>query len=97
MSHRTFIRRFLDVTGCSPGEWVLNERLSLACNLLETMGSSIDDVAYRSGLGSAATLRHHFRQRFSTTPTAYRFQFSRLTSTTLQLYLHHGATGAAAT
>jgi AraC family transcriptional activator FtrA len=29
----------------------------------------------RAGFGSAATLRHHFAQRLSTTPHAYRGTF----------------------
>ena len=77
MSPRTFSRRFLEVVGAAPGEWVLNERVAHARDLLETTGLGIDEVAYRSGLGSAAAMRHHFRQRLRTTPTAYRLQFSR--------------------
>ena len=77
MSPRTFSRRFLEVVGATPGEWVLNERVTHARDLLETTRLGIDEVAYRSGLGSAAALRHHFRRRFRTTPTAYRTHFSR--------------------
>jgi AraC family transcriptional regulator, transcriptional activator FtrA len=78
MSPRTFIRHFAKVTGVAPGEWILNERISQACDLLETTKLGIDEVAYRSGLGSAATLRHHFRRRFNSSPSMHRFQFSRV-------------------
>lgn len=77
MSPRTFCRRFAEATGSAPGEWLLNERVTHARDLLETTGLGIDEVAYRSGLGSAAAMRHHFRRRFRTTPTAHRAQFSR--------------------
>ncbi len=77
LSPRTFCRRFVDATGMAPGEWLLNERVAHARDLLETTGLNIDEVAFRSGLGSAATLRHHFRRRFHTTPTAHRVQFSQ--------------------
>ncbi len=77
MSSRTFCRRFVEATGVAPGEWLLNERVTHARDLLETTGLSIDEVAYRSGLGSAATMRHHFRRRFRITPTAHRIQFPR--------------------
>lgn len=77
MSPRTFHRRFIEATGMAPGEWILNERIAHARDLLETTGLGIDEVAYRSGLGSAATMRHHFRQRFNSTPTAHRSQFHR--------------------
>ncbi|MGO4672101.1 transcriptional regulator FtrA [Bosea sp. 2YAB26] len=77
MSQRTFFRRFTEATGSAPGEWILNERVAHACDLLETTTLGVDEVAYRAGLGSAAALRHHFRQRLRTTPTAHRLQFSR--------------------
>ncbi len=78
MSPRTFCRRFVEATGMAPGAWLLNERVAHARDLLETTGLGIDEVAYRSGLGSAAAMRHHFRRRFRITPTAHRVQFSRI-------------------
>ena len=77
MSHRTFIRQFIQVVGVPPGEWILGERLAHACDLLETTGLGIDDIAFRCGLGTAANLRHHFRHRYGTTPTSHRAQFAR--------------------
>lgn len=78
MSRRTFLRRFHDTTGTTPGEWLLGLRLERAKSLLETTGISIELVAQGSGFGSAETLRHHFRARMGTSPTAYRQQFSSL-------------------
>ena len=77
MSQRSFIRRFVEVAGTAPGEWILGERLALARSLLETTRLPIDEVAYGAGLGSAAAMRHHFRQRYHTTPTEHRAQFHR--------------------
>lgn len=37
---------------------------------------SIDDVAEKVGLRTAATLRLHFRDMLATTPPAYRRRFS---------------------
>jgi AraC family transcriptional regulator, transcriptional activator FtrA len=34
-------------------------------------------VADRVGMGSAESLRHHFRHRVGTTPAQYRRRFSR--------------------
>ncbi len=76
MSRRTFIRRFHDATGTSPGEWLLGIRLEKACAMLENNGLSIDQVAEQAGFGSPEALRHHFRQRFNTTPTKWRKAFS---------------------
>jgi AraC family transcriptional activator FtrA len=75
MSRRTFIRRFEEATGVSPGEWVLQERTAQARNLLEATGMSIEDAATAVGFGSAEALRHHFRTRLDTSPARYRIGF----------------------
>ncbi|WP_421361831.1 transcriptional regulator FtrA [Agrobacterium rosae] len=77
MSNRTFLRRFEAATGTTPARWLLLQRLSKAKDLLETSRLGIEAIAETSGLGSAANLRHHFRQQFSTTPAAYRDRFGR--------------------
>ncbi|WP_092620288.1 transcriptional regulator FtrA [Roseospirillum parvum] len=77
LAPRTFLRRFSEATGMTPAEWVTAERLAHACDLLETTRLGMEEIAAGSGFGSAATLRHHFRRRLSTTPTLYRAQFAR--------------------
>jgi transcriptional regulator GlxA family with amidase domain len=46
-----------------------------ARRLLESTAMSVEDVAARSGFGSAASLRQHLRRHAATTPTAYRSAF----------------------
>ena len=75
MSTRTFLRRFEAATGTTPAKWLLLQRITKARDLLETSELTIETVAEACGLGSAANLRHHFRQQLSTTPAAYRQQF----------------------
>src|SRR6185437_5802601 len=75
MSQRTFIRRFHESTGMSPGEWVIATRLEAARYLLESSAAGLDEVSQSAGFGSPAALRHHFRQQVGLTPTAYRAQF----------------------
>jgi AraC family transcriptional regulator, transcriptional activator FtrA len=75
MSRRTFIRRFEEATGSSPGKWILQARVSRARELLETTELSIEVIATSVGFGSADTLRHHFRERMRTTPNRYRTSF----------------------
>ena len=75
MAPRTFARRFRDETGATPHDWLTNQRLLLARRLLEDSDLGVDAIAVRAGFGSAATLRHHFAQRLSTTPQAYRATF----------------------
>lgn len=76
MSPRTFARRFLQTTGATPGEWLLEQRLGRARELLESTDQGIDQIALSCGFGSAATLRHHFSKRIHTTPRAYRSTFA---------------------
>ena len=75
MSPRTFARRFRAVTGTTPYAWLLHQRTLLAQRLLED-GHSVEEVARRSGFGSAATLREHFAKARGTSPSAYRRTFA---------------------
>jgi AraC family transcriptional regulator, transcriptional activator FtrA len=75
MSRRTFIRRFEETTGMSPGEWVVQARVSRARELLEATQIPIEGIATAAGFGSAEALRHHFRRRLGTTPAQYRAVF----------------------
>jgi AraC family transcriptional activator FtrA len=75
MSPRTFSRRFRDATGTTPLRWVTTQRLALAQRFLESTDLSVDQVAERSGLGTAASLRLHFQRQLRTSPHAYRRTF----------------------
>jgi transcriptional regulator GlxA family with amidase domain len=75
VSARTFARRFRAETGTTPLRWLLAQRVLEARRLLEESDLSIDAVAWRSGFGTAASLREHFRRATATTPTAYRRSF----------------------
>ncbi|MGQ0841228.1 GlxA family transcriptional regulator [Actinokineospora sp.] len=75
MSVRTFSRRFRAETGLSPGAWLVRQRVRHARRLLETTDLPVDQVAERSGLGSAASLRQHLRTAIGVSPLAYRKTF----------------------
>jgi transcriptional regulator GlxA family with amidase domain len=75
MSPRTFARRFRAVTGTTPHQWLLSQRVMLAQRLLETSDLAVERVAERCGLGTAANLRHHFQRVVDTSPLAYRRTF----------------------
>jgi AraC family transcriptional activator FtrA len=76
MSKRTFMRRFRAATGFSPADWVTRARVDAARELLENTTLSIDHIADHCGLGTPATLRHHFRKKVGLSPTQYRKGFS---------------------
>jgi AraC family transcriptional activator FtrA len=77
MSTRTLQREFRAATGVAPHEWLVGERIECAKELLESTQLSAQAVAMRVGMGSAESLRHHFRRRVGTTPGQYRRRFSR--------------------
>lgn len=75
MSPRSFMRHFKSVTGATPLDWILGQRIQLAQRLLETTDLPLEHVAERAGFGSAVTMRHHFAQRVRTSPQQYRRTF----------------------
>jgi AraC family transcriptional activator FtrA len=75
MSERTFIRKFKSATGIPPKAWIIAQRMSLALQLLETSELSIEIIAEQLGFDSTTAFRHHFRGKFSTTPSSFREKF----------------------
>jgi transcriptional regulator GlxA family with amidase domain len=74
-SPRTFARRFRSVTGTTPHQWIVSQRILLAQRLLETTDEPVELVAQRCGFGSAGALRQHFTRAVSASPQAYRRAF----------------------
>ncbi|HEX2138461.1 MAG TPA: transcriptional regulator FtrA [Woeseiaceae bacterium] len=81
MSERTFLRRFKEATGTTPGEYLSILRLEHGRELLAISDKPIDIIALECGFGGAATLRHHFRLRIGITPTSYRNRFKQRSTT----------------
>lgn len=74
-SLRTFQRRFKEILGLSPHQWLVGQRLSKARELLESTDLSVERIADLAGLGSAANLRKYVSRELGTTPRAYRSTF----------------------
>ena len=79
MSERTFARRFRERTGTTPLKWLTTQRVKYAQELLETTDLSVEQIAFRAGMGSAANLREHFRRELGTPPSNYRKMFAGTT------------------
>ncbi|MEV5316693.1 helix-turn-helix domain-containing protein [Streptomyces sp. NPDC052687] len=75
LSERTFARRFREVLGTTPLQWILQERVRLAQELLETTDDPVESIARRTGFGTAANLRHHFARLTTVSPQSYRQVF----------------------
>lgn len=75
MTRRTFTRRFHKVYGMSFGQWLIERRVELARQLLETTARPVEDIAFEAGFGSAVSLRQHFAARLGVPPAQYRRSF----------------------
>lgn len=76
MAPRTFARRFVAATGTTPNQWLVRQRVLLAQRLLEERNLTVEEIAVRTGFGTADLLRHHFAQQIGTSPLAYRRMFN---------------------
>jgi AraC family transcriptional regulator, transcriptional activator FtrA len=77
LSTRSLARRFRAATGVTPYAWIVDQRVSLAQQLLETQPSlGVEEAAGRAGFSSAALLRQHFQRRFGCSPSQYRARFA---------------------
>lgn len=75
VSMRSIQRHMRDATGMAPGEWLQNERLLYAQELLEETMLSVEAIASYAGFGTAANFRYHFRSAVGLSPAAYRNRF----------------------
>ncbi|MFC4942638.1 helix-turn-helix domain-containing protein [Pseudonocardia sp. GCM10023141] len=75
MSSRNLARHFNAVAGTSPLQWLLTQRVGRAQELLENTDVSVEQIASRTGMGTATTLRRHFHRLLDTSPDAYRRTF----------------------
>ncbi|MEU8758681.1 helix-turn-helix domain-containing protein [Streptomyces sp. NPDC048659] len=75
MSRRTFIRRFQNEVGVSPGQWVIQQRVAHARHLLESTDYPVDTVAAKAGFGTDTSLRRHLHAAVGVSPAAYRRTF----------------------
>ena len=75
MSVRTFTRRFREEVGMSPGQWLTQQRVELARQLLESTDLSVDRIAHQAGFGTGASMRQHLQSALGVSPTAYRRTF----------------------
>ncbi|WP_419995354.1 GlxA family transcriptional regulator [Streptomyces boninensis] len=75
MSVRTFSRRFREETGQTPVQWLVQQRIERARQLLEESDLPVDRVAAAAGFGTGASLRQHLQVALGVSPSAYRSTF----------------------
>ncbi|MFF7637964.1 helix-turn-helix domain-containing protein [Kitasatospora sp. NPDC008050] len=84
MSSRNLGRHFRAVTGTTPLQWLLVQRIRHAQELLEATDDSIDAVAAATGMGTATTLRRNFNRTVGVPPDTYRRTFRSRSSPAAQ-------------
>lgn len=67
-----FLRRFKDVTGTSPFQYVILKRVNRARRMLQYGTESIAEIAYATGFSSQSHLTMAFKRYFATTPGAFK-------------------------
>ncbi|WP_214323810.1 helix-turn-helix domain-containing protein [Nonomuraea sediminis] len=80
MSARNLGRHFRSVTGTTPLQWLLTQRIRHAQELLETTDDGVDAIATATGMGTATTLRRHFSRTVGVPPDTYRRTFRARTA-----------------
>ncbi|MEV6598095.1 helix-turn-helix domain-containing protein [Actinoplanes sp. NPDC051346] len=75
MSSRHLTRHFRAITGTTPLQWLLTQRIRRAQEMLETTDHSVDTIAAAAGMGTATTLRRHFHRTVGVPPDSYRQTF----------------------
>ncbi|MBB6417552.1 transcriptional regulator GlxA family with amidase domain [Streptomyces sp. AK010] len=75
MSSRHLGRHFRALTGTTPLQWLLTQRIRHAQELLEKTDDGVDTIAAATGMGTATTLRRHFNRTVGVPPDAYRRTF----------------------
>jgi AraC family transcriptional activator FtrA len=76
LTERTLIRQFRATTGTTPLNWLNEQRVQRARELLESGTLPIDQVGHASGLGGPANFRRHIALATGVSPSTYRRTFS---------------------
>lgn len=74
-SPRNLGRQFRSVVGQTPIQWLLTQRVRRAQELLEATDKGIEAVALATGMGTATSLRRHFKRIVGVPPDSYRRSF----------------------
>lgn len=74
-SRRNIVRRFKQVIGITPIEYLQQTRIEAAKKLLEQTAQQMTEIIYNSGYNDPKAFRKIFRKTVGMTPTQYRDKF----------------------
>lgn len=72
MSLSSFKRTFQKVFQTSPGKWLSEKRLDLACHFLNTTDKPINQIGFDCGFEETSSFIRAFKNRYARTPLQYR-------------------------
>jgi AraC family transcriptional regulator len=72
LSEYHFLRMFKQSTGYTPHQYIINQRIERAKELLKKTDMSITEIAYLLGFSTPAHFTHHFRRKTGVTPSEVR-------------------------
>ncbi|MEO8072246.1 MAG: AraC family transcriptional regulator [Acidobacteriota bacterium] len=72
LSEYHFLRMFKQSTGYTPHQYVINQRIERARELLKKTDMTITEIAYLLGFSNHAHFTHHFRRKTGFTPSEMR-------------------------
>ena len=74
MSKSSFYRYFKNEFGMTPGEYIRQKRVDLACKLLQERENSVTDVSYELGYSSLSYFIKLFKEQTGITPKQYQLK-----------------------
>lgn len=77
LSVSSFKREFKKLYDDSPASYIKNKRLERAAEMLTISENRITDIALDCGFNDLANFTKSFQDRYNTTPTSYRLEFSK--------------------
>ncbi len=77
LSADRFSHLFKEITGMSPVEYIINERINKACELLVNTSLSTTKIASECGFCTSSYFTQKFSQYMKVTPTEYRLHRQR--------------------
>lgn len=72
LSEYHFLRMFKQSTGSTPHQYVINQRVKRALELLKRTDMTITEIAYLLGFSTPAHFTHHFRRKTGVSPRELR-------------------------
>ncbi len=74
MSRANFFRKFKEEFGYTPADYILKERIKLACRYLRNPQNSVTQSCYMAGFQNLTYFIRAFKKEVGTTPKAYQQQ-----------------------